>query len=49
MARWIVYRRFKRRSGKPEDRWTLLAKRIASKAALEVANEAIQIHGATVT
>ncbi len=30
---------------KPEDRWTLLAKMIASKAALEVANDAIQIHG----
>ena len=46
MARWIVYRAASSVDReKLEDRWSLLAKRIASKAALEVANEAIQIHG----
>jgi alkylation response protein AidB-like acyl-CoA dehydrogenase len=46
MARWIVYRAASSLDRKkPDDRWTLLAKRIASKAALEVANEAVQIHG----
>jgi len=46
MARGIVYRAASSLDQKkPEDRWTLLAKMIASKAALEVANDAIQIHG----
>jgi alkylation response protein AidB-like acyl-CoA dehydrogenase len=46
MARWIVYRAASSLDRKkPDDRWALLAKRIASKAALEVANEAVQIHG----
>jgi alkylation response protein AidB-like acyl-CoA dehydrogenase len=46
MARWAVYRAASSPDQKePEDRWTLLAKMIASKAALEVANDAIQIHG----
>jgi len=46
MARWIVYRAASNLDQKkPEDRWSLLAKMIASKAALEVANDAVQIHG----
>jgi len=46
MARWIVYRAASSFDQKrPEDRWTLLAKMIATKAALEVASDAIQIHG----
>jgi alkylation response protein AidB-like acyl-CoA dehydrogenase len=46
MARWMVYRAASSLDQrKPEDRWTILAKMIASKAALEVANDAIQIHG----
>jgi alkylation response protein AidB-like acyl-CoA dehydrogenase len=46
MARWIVYRAASSLDQKkPEDRWTLLAKMIASKAALEVASDALQIHG----
>jgi len=46
LARWMVYRAASSLDQqKPEDRWTLLAKRVASKAALEVANDAIQIHG----
>ena len=46
MARWIVYRAASSLDQKkPEDRWALLAKMIASKAALEVASDAIQIHG----
>jgi alkylation response protein AidB-like acyl-CoA dehydrogenase len=46
MARGIVYRSASFLDQKKhEDRWTLLAKMIASKAALEVANDAIQIHG----
>ncbi len=46
MARWIVYRAASSLDQKrPEDRWTLLAKMVASKAALEVASDAIQIHG----
>ncbi len=46
MARWIVYRAASSLDQKrPEDRWTLLAKMIATKAALDVANDAIQIHG----
>jgi alkylation response protein AidB-like acyl-CoA dehydrogenase len=45
-ARWMVYRAASSLDQKkPEDRWTLLAKMIASKAALEVASDAIQIHG----
>jgi alkylation response protein AidB-like acyl-CoA dehydrogenase len=46
MARWIVYRSacsLDRK--KPEDRWSILAKMVASKAALDVANDAIQIQG----
>jgi len=46
MARGLVYRAATCLDQKrPEDRWTLLAKMTASKAALEVANDAIQIHG----
>ena len=46
MARWMVYRAASSLDQrKPEDRWTILAKMIASKAALDVANDAIQIHG----
>jgi alkylation response protein AidB-like acyl-CoA dehydrogenase len=46
MARWIVYRAASSLDPKrPDDRWTLLAKMIATKAALDVANDAIQIHG----
>jgi alkylation response protein AidB-like acyl-CoA dehydrogenase len=46
MARWMVYRAASSLDQrKAEDRWTILAKMIASKAALEVANDAIQIHG----
>jgi acyl-CoA dehydrogenase len=46
MARWIVYRAASSLDQKkPDDRWTLLAKMIATKAALDVANDAIQIHG----
>jgi alkylation response protein AidB-like acyl-CoA dehydrogenase len=46
MARWMVYRAASSLDQKkPEDRWTMLAKMTASKAALEVANDAIQIHG----
>jgi alkylation response protein AidB-like acyl-CoA dehydrogenase len=45
-ARGIVYRAaFLLDQKKPEDRWPLLAKMVASKAALEVANDALQIHG----
>ncbi|MGE5841490.1 MAG: acyl-CoA dehydrogenase family protein [Deltaproteobacteria bacterium] len=45
-ARSIVYRAaFVLDQKKPEDRWPILAKMIAAKAALEVAGEAIQIHG----
>jgi alkylation response protein AidB-like acyl-CoA dehydrogenase len=46
MARWMVYRAASwSDQKKTEDRWNILAKMIASKAALEVANDAIQIHG----
>jgi alkylation response protein AidB-like acyl-CoA dehydrogenase len=46
MARGIVYRAASfLDQKKPEDRWSLLPKMIASKAALEVSNDAIQIHG----
>jgi alkylation response protein AidB-like acyl-CoA dehydrogenase len=46
MARGIVYRSASfLKQKKHEDRWTLMAKMIASKAALEVSNDAIQIHG----
>jgi alkylation response protein AidB-like acyl-CoA dehydrogenase len=46
MARWTVYRAASwLDQKKPEDRWAILAKMIASKAALEVASDAIQIHG----
>jgi alkylation response protein AidB-like acyl-CoA dehydrogenase len=46
MARGIVYRAASfLDQKKPEDRLTLLAKMIASKAALEVSSDAIQIHG----
>jgi alkylation response protein AidB-like acyl-CoA dehydrogenase len=46
MARWMVYRAVSSLDQKkPDDRWTLLAKMIAAKAALEVADDAIQIHG----
>jgi alkylation response protein AidB-like acyl-CoA dehydrogenase len=46
MARWMVYRAGSSLDQKkPEDRWTILAKMVGSKAALEVANDAIQIHG----
>jgi len=46
MARWTVYRAASwLDQKKPEDRWAILAKMIASKAALEVAHDAIQIHG----
>jgi alkylation response protein AidB-like acyl-CoA dehydrogenase len=46
MARWMVYRAAScLDQRKPEDRWTILAKMIASKAALEVASDALQIHG----
>ena len=45
-ARGIVYRAVSLLDQKrPEERWTLLAKMAASKAALEVASDAIQIHG----
>jgi alkylation response protein AidB-like acyl-CoA dehydrogenase len=45
-ARWMVYRAASSLDQKkPEDRWTLLAKMMASKSALEVASDAIQIHG----
>jgi alkylation response protein AidB-like acyl-CoA dehydrogenase len=45
-ARGIVYRAaFLLDQKRPEDRWPLLAKMVASKAALEVANDALQIHG----
>jgi alkylation response protein AidB-like acyl-CoA dehydrogenase len=45
-ARAIVYRAaFFLDQKKPEDRWPILAKMIATKAALEVASDAIQIHG----
>jgi len=45
-ARWMVCRAATSLDQKKsEDRWTLLAKMIASKAALEVASDAIQIHG----
>jgi acyl-CoA dehydrogenase len=46
MARWMVYRAASwLDQSKAEDRWNILAKMIASKAALEVASDAIQIHG----
>lgn len=46
MARGIVYRAaFSLGQKRPEDRWTLLAKMVAVKAALEAASDAIQIHG----
>ena len=46
MARGLVYRAAACLDQKrPEDRWPILAKMIASKAALEVASDAIQIHG----
>jgi acyl-CoA dehydrogenase len=46
MARWMVYRAASSLDQKkPNDRWAVLAKMIAAKAALEVANDAIQIHG----
>jgi alkylation response protein AidB-like acyl-CoA dehydrogenase len=45
-ARGIVYRAASSLDQKkPEDRWPVLAKMVAAKAALEVANDAIQIHG----
>ena len=45
-ARWIVYRAaFLLDQNKAEDRWPILAKMIATKAALEVAHDAIQVHG----
>lgn len=46
MARLTVYRGASRVDRKkPEGRWTILAKMVASKAALDVAGDAIQIHG----
>jgi alkylation response protein AidB-like acyl-CoA dehydrogenase len=46
MARWMVYRAASwPDQRKAEDRWNIFAKMIASKAALEVASDAIQIHG----
>jgi len=47
MARWMVYRAASSLDQKrpAEDRWAILAKMIASKAALEVAHDAIQVHG----
>ncbi len=46
MARWMVYRAASwLEHKKQEDRWPILAKMIGSKAALEVASDAIQIHG----
>jgi alkylation response protein AidB-like acyl-CoA dehydrogenase len=46
MARGMVYRAACCLDQKrPENRWNILAKMTASKAALEVANDAIQIHG----
>jgi alkylation response protein AidB-like acyl-CoA dehydrogenase len=46
MARGIVYRAASSLDQKKSEHgWTLLAKMLASKAALEVANDAIQIHG----
>jgi len=46
MARGIVYRAaFSLGQKRPEDRWTLLAKMLGAKAALEAASDAIQIHG----
>jgi alkylation response protein AidB-like acyl-CoA dehydrogenase len=45
-ARGIVYRAASLLDRKkPEDRWPILSKMVAAKAALEVANDAIQIHG----
>ena len=45
-ARGIVYRAvLLLDQKKPEDRWPVLAKMVAAKAALEVANDAVQIHG----
>jgi alkylation response protein AidB-like acyl-CoA dehydrogenase len=45
-ARGIVYRAaFFLDQKKPDDRWPILAKMVASKAALEVASDAVQIHG----
>jgi len=45
-ARWIVYRAaFLLDQNRAEDRWPILAKMIAARAALDVANDAIQIHG----
>jgi len=46
MARGLVYRAASwLDQKKQEDRWPILAKMIASRAALEVASDAIQIHG----
>lgn len=46
MARWAVYRAASWvDQKKPEGRWTILAKMVAAKAALEVASDAVQIHG----
>jgi alkylation response protein AidB-like acyl-CoA dehydrogenase len=46
MARWMVYRAAScLDQKKSDDRWPIMAKMIAAKAALEVANDAIQIHG----
>jgi len=46
MARWAVYRAASWvDQKKPEGRWTLLAKMVGTKAALEAASDAVQIHG----
>jgi alkylation response protein AidB-like acyl-CoA dehydrogenase len=45
-ARGIVYKAASLLDQKkPEDRWPILAKMVAAKAGLEVANDAVQIHG----
>ena len=46
MGRWMVYRAASCLDQKKgDDRWAIMAKMVASKAALEVASDAVQIHG----